>query len=80
MANPNPPTYDKNWDYGAVRDAVADAIAQNVVVVAAAGNQAQSSTFSTPCDEIPYTAWPANYPGVIGVSGSEQSGDFVDGW
>lgn len=49
-----------------LRDAVAYALAKDVVVVAAVGN-AGSSTVQ----------YPAGYPGVVGVSATSQSGDFA---
>ncbi|NIW43056.1 MAG: S8 family serine peptidase, partial [candidate division Zixibacteria bacterium] len=61
--DPLPPGFNKgqiNWDYPAVRDAVAAAIGSNVVVIAAAGNDASSgNVFIYPCYEVPFTVWPA---------------------
>lgn len=75
-----PPTYYYNWNYPVVLDAITAAISQdNVVVVAGAGNNA-GILFdgSEPCEPIPYPTYPANISGVIGVSASDQNGDFID--
>jgi subtilisin family serine protease len=46
-------------------EAIAEAVAQGVVVVAAAGNSASDN------DAMP--TYPANYPGVVSVASSDQS-------
>jgi type VII secretion-associated serine protease mycosin len=57
-------------DDPSLQDAVANAIAHNVLVVAAVGN-APNSGSSTP--------YPAAYPGVLGVSGVAQDGSVLAG-
>ncbi|MFD2414724.1 type VII secretion-associated serine protease mycosin [Amycolatopsis pigmentata] len=47
-------------DFPAIRDAVAYAVARDVVVVAAAGNAQQDTSTELP-------SYPAGYPGVLGV-------------
>ncbi|GLY64171.1 type VII secretion-associated serine protease mycosin [Amycolatopsis taiwanensis] len=47
-------------DFPAIRDAVAYAVARDVVVVAAAGNAQQDTSTELP-------SYPADYPGVLGV-------------
>ena len=55
----------------ATRDAVAHALEQDIVVVAAAGNLVEGATlFKEP-------VYPAAYPGVVGVSATEDSGRSV---
>lgn len=48
--------------------------------MASAGNAPEYFLNDDPCEEVPYPIYPAQYPGVIGVSGSYQNEDFVDGW
>jgi len=73
--------YYYNWSYGLVEDAIDGAIAQNVVVVASAGNTPEILNYNNyPCEDVPYPCYPAQYDGVIGVSGSYQNGNFVDDW
>jgi len=58
-------------DLPALKAAVADAVARDAVVVAAAGNRPEAE---------PYTQvqYPAGFPGVIGVAASNTSGDVDD--
>jgi membrane-anchored mycosin MYCP len=58
-------------DLPALKAAVADAVARDVVVVAAAGNRTEAE---------PYTQvqYPAGFPGVIGVAASNAAGDVDD--
>lgn len=51
-----------------LRDAVAQAIAQGAVIVASAGNEGYSNT----------VAYPAAYPGVIGVAAVEANSTHLD--
>lgn len=74
------PTYYANWNYFLVRDAINYALGKNVVVVAAAGNNAPVIGGDRPCTDVPYPIYPAQYSGVIAVSGSQQDNSFVDGW
>lgn len=72
--------YYKNWDYELVDEAIESAISQNVLVVAAAGNDAGQIEGQFACEDVPYPCYPAQYPGVIAVSGSYKNGDFVSTW
>jgi len=54
-------------DVPVLRDAIADAVSHDVVVVAAVGNGHQSGTDATP--------YPAAYPGVIGVGSIDADGE-----
>ncbi|MGH3717200.1 MAG: type VII secretion-associated serine protease mycosin [Micromonosporaceae bacterium] len=55
-------------DLAQLRDAVAYALEEGVVVIAAVGN-------TSLVDEV---QWPAAYPGVVAVSGTDESGEFSD--
>lgn len=85
------------WNYQSVATAVANAIAAGIVVVAGTGNTgaeltAGVCTTSQIATRVPYTAYPAAYPNVIGVSATdandvwaggraynyEDEGDFID--
>ena len=54
-------------DFPAIRDAVAYAVASDVVVVAAAGNAQQDASTELP-------SYPAAYPGVLGVGAVDING------
>jgi membrane-anchored mycosin MYCP len=54
-------------DVPVLRDAIADAVRHDVVVVAAVGNGHQNGTDATP--------YPAAYPGVIGVGSIDKDGE-----
>ncbi|MFE0019554.1 type VII secretion-associated serine protease mycosin [Amycolatopsis sp. NPDC059021] len=54
-------------DFPAIRDAVAYAVARDVVVVAAAGNAQQGTATELP-------SYPAAYPGVLGVGAVDING------
>ncbi|WAL67840.1 type VII secretion-associated serine protease mycosin [Amycolatopsis cynarae] len=54
-------------DYSPIRDAVAYAVARDVVVVAAAGNAQQDASTELP-------SYPAAYPGVLGVGAVDING------
>ncbi len=54
-----------------LRDAVAEAVAADVVVVAAAGNLGSGTLFKEP-------VFPAAYPGVLGVAATTNSGEVVE--
>jgi hypothetical protein len=72
--------YYYNWDYDLVQDVIGYAIGNNIVVVASAGNAAQWIGDYEPCELVPYPCYPAQYSGVIAVSGSQQNNTFVEGW
>ncbi len=66
------------FDFPSVRNAIANAVASGVVVVAAAGN-----TSIVGCDEgqVPYSdQYPAAYPNVIGVSATTENDLFNIGY
>jgi len=75
-----------SFDYTSVRLAIENAInsPQEVVVVAATGNGSLNAglrNYCIPdCDVFPYEPYPAAYPGVIGVSGTDRNDNFVNGW
>ena len=72
-------------DYESVATAVANAIAQGVVVVASAGNASLNAgsedfQFCDPeCDQFPYTAYPAAYSTVTAVSATDANDVFAGG-
>lgn len=72
--------YYYNWDYTAIRNAINTAINNGVTIIAAAGNQNGVIGDTEPCEQIPYPCYPAQYPGVIAVSGSQQDNNFVTAW
>lgn len=71
-----------------IEDEIANAISRGTVVIAAAGNGSINTYCSNPnlCDPVPvpFTTYPAAYPGVIAVSGTTLDEydveDFKDGW
>ena len=66
----------KMWDYPLVEEAVQYADAMGAVIVASAGNNTRWPQW----DQVPHHVWPAEYPNVIGVSATNSSDNFIDGW
>ena len=66
----------ESYNIPEVEVAVADAIDNGRIIVAAAGNP--PSQYQR--DSVPYTAWPAAYPGVIAVSATNASDEFPSGY
>ena len=69
-------SFGTTWDgcphsYESVEQAIADAISQGVVIVAAGGNR------NGGCGGIPFEEYLAWYPGVIGVSATDTSDNFL---
>ena len=67
-----------SYNYSSVEYAVEDAIAWDKIVVASAGNP--PNTGGGDQDEVPFTQWPAAYPGVIGVSATNSSDTLSGGY
>ena len=70
----------KTGDFQSVRDEIANAITAGAVVVAGTGNTGLEITNQNQqcndCLPIRYTPYPANYPGVIGVSATDINDNF----
>ncbi|MFU8862172.1 MAG: S8 family peptidase, partial [Cyclonatronaceae bacterium] len=62
------------YDFQSIRNAVAQALDEGIIIVAAAGN------ISDEVATVPYTTWPAAYEGVIAVSASNSSDQFPNGY
>jgi subtilisin family serine protease len=84
--NPNKKCYIVTpQNYPSVDLAIQAAIAQGVVVVASAGNESLNAGnpefqfCDSMCDQFPYTAYPAAYPSVIGVSATDSYDVFAGG-
>ncbi|MFQ5605305.1 MAG: S8 family serine peptidase [bacterium] len=80
------------YNYPEIESAIADAIAQGVICIAASGNRSlnekfyKESDYEHLCDPmwIPFEIFPAEYPGVIAVTGTKldqnQVEIFNDDW
>ncbi|MFQ5604499.1 MAG: S8 family serine peptidase [bacterium] len=74
----------RSEDYNSVRDEIENAINSGIIVVASTGNgpinQQLGRGWCFDCESFPYIPYPAAYPGVIGVSATEQDDSFHTGY
>jgi subtilisin family serine protease len=66
----------ESTNFNVVEEAVENALEEDRIIVAAAGNIEDSASR----DDFPYTLWPASYDGVIAVSASNSSDEFENGY
>ncbi|MCH7974254.1 MAG: S8 family peptidase [Bacteroidetes bacterium] len=72
------------WDYTEIHEALIDAYQEGVILIASNGNSSPNDNNHSPelCDLsfVPVINYPAAYPEVISISGTNKTDNFINGY